>query len=70
MHHSVTCFWGVCFPHAMATSVRTSTSSSAATRPVAVEAAVYAQHWLTMLTSAPNTSTLISGHKSLNVVSV
>lgn len=71
MQPSVRCFWGVCLPRVMATSVRTSTSSSAATRPVVVGAAVCAQHWLTTLTSALNTeSTLISDHKSLNVVSV
>lgn len=71
MHHSVRCLWGVCLLHVMATSVQTSTSSSAATRPVVVGAAVCAQHWPTTLTSVPNTeSTLISDHKSLNVVSV
>lgn len=71
MHHSVRCLWGVCLLHVMATSVQTSTSSSAATRPVVVGAAVCAQHWPITLTSAPNMeSTLISDHKSRNVVSV
>lgn len=54
----------------MATSVQTSTSSSAAIRPAAVGAAVCALHWLITLTFAPNMeSTLISDHKSLSVVS-
>lgn len=67
---SVRYLWGVCFPHVMATSVQTSTSTIAATRPVVVEAAVCAQHWLITRTSAPSTeSTSISGHKSQSVVS-
>lgn len=67
---SVMCFWRVCLLRVMATLVQTSTSSSAATRPVAVGAAVCALHWLTTLTSAPNMeSTLISGRKCLSVVS-
>jgi len=71
MHPSVRCFWGVCLLRVMATSVRTSTSSSAATRPVVVGVAVCARHWLTTLTSAPNMElTLISDHKCLSVVSV
>ncbi len=71
MRPSVRCLWGVCSPRVMATSVQMSTSSSAATRPVVVGAAVCAQHCPTTLTSAPNmASTLISDHKSLSVVSV
>lgn len=71
MHPNVRCLWGMCLPRVTATSVQTSTSSSAATRPVVVGAVVCARHWLTTLTSAPNTeSTLISDHTSQNVVSV
>lgn len=70
MHPSVRCLWGVCSPSVTATSVRTSTSNTVATRPVVVEAAVCAQLWLTTRIFAPNMeSTLISDRKSLNAVS-
>lgn len=70
MHPSVRCLWGVCSPSVTATSVRTSTSNTVATRPVVAEAAVCAQLWLTTRIFAPNMeSTSISDRKSLNAVS-
>lgn len=70
MHPSVKYWWGACFLRVTDTSVQTSTSSSVATRPVIVGAAVCARPWLTMRTSAPNTgSASTSGHRSRNAVS-
>lgn len=70
MHPSVKYWWGACFLRVTDTSVQTSTSISAATRPVIVGAAACARPWLTMRTSAQNTgSASTSGHRSRNVVS-
>lgn len=62
--------WGACSPSATTTSVRTSTSSTVATRPADVGAAACAQHWLTTPICAPSMgSTSTSDRKSLSAVS-